>query len=264
MEMTDYPNGMFCWPELSAMDVQRAKSFYSDLFDWGLNESPIDEAGNAYIMLQKNGVDIGAMYQGKTELEKSQMITHWLGYIAVDDVDSAASKVEGLGGTVEIQPMDVFAAGRMAVINDPGGARVALWQGKEHKGAKIIGATGTVCWNELATREVDACKTFYQGIVGWQPQTKPMEGMDYTLFMLNECATAGMLAMTKEWGDMPSHWMTYFAVDDCDIAAERATSLGGEVCVPPTDIDEVGRFSVITDPQGAVFSIIKLAAEMEY
>jgi len=58
--------------------------------------------------------------------------------------------------------------------------------------------------------------------------------------------------------------MTCFAVDDCDESAEKAASLGGEVCVPPTDIDGVGRFSVITDPQGAVFSIIKLVPEMRY
>ena len=262
--MNEYPHGMFCWPELSAMNVQKAKSFYSDLFGWGLEESPMDEDGNVYIMLKQSGVDIGAMYQGKSELEKAQMITHWLGYISVDDVDATVSKVKDLGGTVEIQPMEVFTAGRMAVINDPGGARLALWQGKEHKGSKLIGSTGTVCWNELATREIDACKNFYQGLFEWQAQAKPVDGMDYTLFMLNDKSVSGMLEMTKEWGEMPSHWMTYFAVDDCDKSAEKASSLGGEVCVPPTDIEGVGRFSVITDPQGAVFSVITLLPEMQF
>ena len=63
--------------------------------------------------------------------------------------------------------------------------------------------------------------------------------------------------MTEEWGEIPPHWMIYFA--DCDAGAERATELGGQVKVPPTDIPKVGRFSVIQDPQGAVFSIIKLS-----
>ena len=225
MEMTNYPNGMFCWPELSAMDAQKAKVFYSELFNWSLQESPVDEAGNVYIMLQKNGVDIGAMYQGKAELEKAKMNTHWLSYIAVDDVDATVSKVEALGGTVEIHPMDVFTAGRMAVIHDPDGARVALWQGSEHKGSKIMGSTGTVCWNELATRNSEACKKFYQGLVNWQPEVKAMEAMNYTLFMLDGQSVAGMLPMTEEWGDVASHWMTYFAVDDCDVSAEKAKSL---------------------------------------
>ena len=65
--------------------------------------------------------------------------------------------------------------------------------------------------------------------------------------------------MTEEWGELPSHWMTYFSVDDCDARAHKANQLGGKVCVPPTDIPPVGRFSVVTDPQGAVFSIIKLS-----
>ena len=261
MEMINYPNGMFCWPELSAMDVQKAKSFYTQLFAWELQESPIDEEGNVYIMLQKNGADIGAMYQGKNELEKQAMNTHWLGYVAVDDVDATVRKVEGLGGTVEINPMDVFTAGRMAVIHDPDGARLALWQGNEHQGAKIIGETSTVCWNELATRNVQACSKFYEGLFNWHAVTKTMENMQYTSFMLNQSVVAGMMSMTDEWNDIPSHWMTYFAVDSCDKSAEKAKSLGGEICVPPTDIEGVGRFSVVTDPQGAVFSIIRLVAE---
>ena len=64
------------------------------------------------------------------------------------------------------------------------------------------------------------------------------------------------MQMTEEWGELPSHWMIYFSVADCDAAAAKATELGGSVKVPPTDIPPVGRFSVIQDPQGAVFSII--------
>ncbi len=66
-----------------------------------------------------------------------------------------------------------------------------------------------------------------------------------------------MLQMTPEWGEMPSHWMSYVAVPDVDATARRITALGGKVCVPPTDIS-VGRFAVVNDPTGATFSIITL------
>jgi predicted enzyme related to lactoylglutathione lyase len=66
-----------------------------------------------------------------------------------------------------------------------------------------------------------------------------------------------MLQMTAEWGDVPPHWMVYISVEDCDAAAKKVAELGGQVCVPPTDLPEVGRFAVINDPTGATFSIIK-------
>ena len=67
----------------------------------------------------------------------------------------------------------------------------------------------------------------------------------------------GMLEMDESWGDMPSHFMVYFRVDDCDASAAKAAELGGEICVPPTNIPP-GRFSVLMDPLGATFSIISM------
>jgi predicted enzyme related to lactoylglutathione lyase len=98
---------------------------------------------------------------------------------------------------------------------------------------------------------------FYCELLGWNAQIEKMEDMDYTVFSTSHGPVAGMLQMTAEWEDIPAHWMIYFAVADCDAMAEKATSLGAQVCVPPTDIPNVGRFSVITDPQGAVFSIMQ-------
>ena len=57
----------------------------------------------------------------------------------------------------------------------------------------------------------------------------------------------------------PPYWMTYFAVDDCDATAAKSKGLGGSLIVPPTEIPNVGRFAVIRDPQGAVFSVITLS-----
>ena len=69
---------------------------------------------------------------------------------------------------------------------------------------------------------------------------------------------AGMMAITKEMGPMPPCWGVYLTVNDCDASAEKAKALGGKVFMGPKDIEHVGRFAVIQDPQGAVFSMIKL------
>lgn len=122
---------------------------------------------------------------------------------------------------------------------------------------------GSFCYNELTTSDAEACKDFYTQLLGWTAHPCEAGGMNYTMFKAGDKDICGMAQMTPEWGDPPppSHWMAYVAVDDVDALAARVESLGGRTCVPPTDIPTVGRFSVITDPSGATFSIIKLENE---
>jgi predicted enzyme related to lactoylglutathione lyase len=115
----------------------------------------------------------------------------------------------------------------------------------------------TFCWNELATTDAAGCTKFYTELFGWTAAEMPFGPTTYTLFKRDGQDVGGMLQMTAEWAGVRPHWMAYVAVDDVDGTARRITELGGKVCVPPTDIS-VGRFSVVEDPTGAVFSIIKL------
>jgi predicted enzyme related to lactoylglutathione lyase len=66
------------------------------------------------------------------------------------------------------------------------------------------------------------------------------------------------MEIAKEWGPVPSHWLPYFAVEDCDRTVEKAKGLGAKVLAPPMDIPDTGRFSVLQDPQGAAFAVIRL------
>ena len=118
---------------------------------------------------------------------------------------------------------------------------------------------GDFCWNELATTDAEAAKKFYGELFGWQYKAGDVGGAAYNEIMVAGRPAGGIHQMGAEFGgEMPPHWMPYVAVDDVDAAARRAEELGGDVCVPPTDIPTVGRFSVINDPTGAAISIIKL------
>ena len=121
-------------------------------------------------------------------------------------------------------------------------------------------ATGTFCWNELATSDREAAKRFYTELFGWTPSEAQFGPTTYTTFKSGARAIAGMMQMSPECGETPPHWMAYVAVDDVDEIVRRVWELGGRICVPPTDIPSVGRFSVINDPTGATLSIIKLNA----
>jgi predicted enzyme related to lactoylglutathione lyase len=117
--------------------------------------------------------------------------------------------------------------------------------------------TNVFCWNELTAKDAAACKKFYGAVFGWTAHDMPTGPMTYTIFKKGDKDVAGMLQMSAEWGDAKPHWMPYISVDDCDAYAEKIKAAGGTVCVPPTDIS-VGRFAVVGDPDGSLFSIIRL------
>lgn len=256
-DFSSHQAGTFCWSELCTHNWQQGKEFYTALFGWGVDDQPIGP-DMFYTMLQKEGADIAAMYQMEAARIELDLPSHWLSYVAVEDVDVVTAKAEALGARLIHGPHAVGDAGKMALFEEPQGAVFAIWQGMAHPGARKLHESGTVCWTELATKNAEQSRAFYSQLFDWQSEVEDMEGMLYTQFKIGSDPVAGMLEMNEEWGDIPAHWMTYFAVDDCDAMAEQATHLGGIVCVPPTSIKNVGRFSVITDPQGAVFSIIEL------
>lgn len=252
---TEHAPGTFCWIELATTDGPGAKKFYSELFGWEGNDSPIG-GGMVYTTLRLNGKDVGALYQKGGE-EMKNVPTHWASYISVVNADETAAKAKSLGGTVVMEPFDVMEHGRMAVITDPTGAAFCIWQAKQHKGIGVKGETNSLCWNELLTNDTAKATDFYTKLFGWT--TKADSGaMPYTEFINGDAHVGGMMQIQPQMGPIPPHWGIYIAVDDCDATAQKAASLRANTYVPPMDIEKVGRFATLADPQGATFSIIKL------
>jgi predicted enzyme related to lactoylglutathione lyase len=257
-EMNEYPHGTFCWVDLAAKDAAVAKDFYTRLFGWTAIDAPAGDHG-VYTMLQKNGKDVCALFGMSDQMCEQGVPTHWQSYVSVDDVDGTAKKVEELGGTVLQPPFDVMEAGRMTIIRDPDGASVALWQGNQHAGAKLVNEPGSFCWNELYARNVEREREFYTKLLGWTFDVMPdSAGDEYTVFKSGERAAGGMMEIKKEWGEVPPNWSVYFTVEDCDATVESATGMGASTVMPTMDIENVGRFTFLKDPQGAYFAVIQL------
>jgi predicted enzyme related to lactoylglutathione lyase len=123
-----------------------------------------------------------------------------------------------------------------------------------------IPKAGEICWRELRTKDLPAAMSFYSELFGWElPQTK-ISPMDYKEIVLNGTAAGGMMPMEgDDWGDAPSHWANYVAVDSADETAAKITANGGSVRVPPFDAPGVGRMAMVADPSGADFAIIQFA-----
>ncbi len=258
-ETTKHEAGTFCWVELASSDQGAARSFYSALFGWEAEEVRMSE-DSTYTMLHKGGRYTAALYQVDPK-QPNAGPDCWGAYVAVDSVDEAAERARGLGGTVLAGPFDVFDSGRMAVVQDPAGALFYMWQAGEHHGVGLKSEHGALCWNELLTLDTGAAASFYQGLFGWtaHEQEMPPPTGKYTSFMLGEAPTGGMMQIQPEWGEVPPHWATYFAVDDCDATVAKAVELGASPVAHTIDIPGVGRFAWLSDPMGATFAVITLA-----
>ena len=117
-------HGTFYWNELVTTDPGQCSAFYGTVLGWTGREMDMGEGGT-YTIFQSNGTDIGGMFKmGGPQFEG--VPPHWMGYVAVDDIDAAVAKVEGAGGAVKAPPFDVPGIGRIAVITDPAGAAVSL------------------------------------------------------------------------------------------------------------------------------------------
>jgi predicted enzyme related to lactoylglutathione lyase len=245
--------GSFCWAELATSDADSAKQFYSEMFGWTVTEQPIPEG--TYYIFQSGGNDAAAMY-----VAPSGTPTNWGVYFSVANADESAAKVAPSGGKLIAGPFDVMDAGRMALVQDPQGAMFSLWQANRVIGITHGGPLNQACWPELNSPDPAGAVAFYSKLFGWK--TKPESGFEsahYVEWVNGQSPMAGLMPMRgDEWKGVPPHWMIYISVANCDERAAKATELGAKICVQPTDIPNVGRFAVITDPEGATFSLIQM------
>jgi predicted enzyme related to lactoylglutathione lyase len=248
----------FVWHDLNTTDVDGAKRFYGELFNWKFG-------GDAsYLHITAGEQMIGGLRKlGKDEPPHPS----WLGYVVVDDVDATVKSITGAGGKVYMPATKMENVGTFAVTADPTGAVFAPWKSArpgEDVESKDMPKPFTFVWDELVTIDPAAAGAFYSKVFGWAPRTMDMGGGEmYTLFdrpgvknVKGDPQSAG--GMMKAPAGMPmSFWMAYVGVDDCDKRCEQATRLGGKVMVGPMDIPNVGRFACWSDPQGAGIAILQ-------
>ncbi|MEU1311440.1 VOC family protein [Streptomyces cinnamoneus] len=252
-EVTEpYVPGTPCWVDLVIPDQREALDFYRDLFGWQGEPGPPETGGYAVCTL--NGRAVAGIMTSMAQEGGSKPPPAWTTYLAVTDTDAAVRKVREHGGTPLMDPTDVLALGRMAVVADSTGAVFGLWQAGEFIGAQVVNEPGSVVWNELNTADPEAAATFYEETVGLTATTMK-EAPGYFALKTGDQPVGGMQSLEKSPPGSPSHWLTYFNVDDTDSTVDALTRAGGNVLKPPFDM-VAGRMAVVQDPQGAVFALI--------
>jgi predicted enzyme related to lactoylglutathione lyase len=279
LERDGFPPGVPCWVDTLQPNPDAAVAFAGNLFGWEfVDRMPPDVSGSYYIA-RLRARDVAAI---GSQLEDAEPSPTWNTYIWVDSADTVARNVRIAGGTVLVEPLTVLDAGRMAKCADPEGAVFFLWEPGRHRGAQIVNEPNSWDWSDLNTRDLEGARAFYGAVFGWETDTFDSEFGRSAMVRLpgyadflerydpnlrNRHANAGVppgfsdciawmqpLMSDQSSGDVQPHWSVTFSVADTDTVTTRVVDLGGSVLTPPFQAGPV-RAAVVSDPQGAVFSI---------
>ena len=252
-----YTNGTFSWVDLMSPDIGASKEFYGNLFGWQSEDQETDDHGLVYTILRSGGKMVAGLGGQSPEMKEAGAPAVWNSYVQVADVDATQARVEELGGSVMMPAMQVMEAGRMAIFSAPDGSVFSAWEPGVHIGAELVNEPYALGWNELATDDPQGAMKFYGALFGWTYADGGMEG--YQQIVNGRNLNGGILPKQPDMAEMPNSWAVYFNVEDCDATVARTRELGGSCLVEPMELPQVGRFAVLADPQGGVFTAIKTA-----
>ncbi len=255
-EFSSHPPGRPCWVDLMSPDVDASVAFYKAVFGWDAEDEFDDDGTRVYVSFSLDGKATAGLGGQQPGMEGMPAI--WNTYIATDDCAATAEKVTAAGGTVMMPPMQVMAAGEMAIFADPTGAAFSVWKAGEHAGVELGNIANTYSWSELLSRDIETAKTFYSQVFGWEYDVGAMPDGSYNLIKGGDEGWGGLMAMPAEMPDMvPNHWATYFTVTDLDETLGKVTGAGGSIVVEPFDIPNIGRSATCHDPHGGNFSLMQ-------
>jgi predicted enzyme related to lactoylglutathione lyase len=261
-ERHDYEPGVPCWIDALLPDPDAAIAFYGELFGWefaGPGEMPGDPPGRYYVA-RLRGRDVAGVGSQPAGVPPS-----WNTYVYVDSADDAARAARDAGGTVVTEPFDAAPAGRLAVLADPAGAVICVWEPGQRKGAQLVNEPGAWAMSHLRTPDPERAAAFYGAVFGWTTESFRAGGDEATFTVFRVPGYVGgeprqpvsrevVATMGAANGDGASDWSLDFWDRDVDATAAKAVELGGSVVAGPFDTP-MSRTAVLADPHGIAFRV---------
>jgi uncharacterized protein len=250
-------SGEFIWYELMTSDIGAAIEFYGTVLGWRARSA--DGSGKGYRLLRAGETDVAGAMEIPAHAAAGGLRPAWLGYVAVDNVDAAVSRITAGGGSLHLPPTDVPGVGRFSMVADPQDALFYVMRGSVEGGTSTSfhpSKAGHCRWNELSARDPSAAFAFYSGHFGWKKgDAMPMGELGDYQFLQHHGQTIGALMRQPPEGP-PARWTFYFGAEDIDAAADTVTRRGGTLVHGPSEIPG-GEFSLVAvDPQGAAFGLV--------
>jgi predicted enzyme related to lactoylglutathione lyase len=259
----DYEPGVPCWIDTLQPDPDGAMAFYAQLFGWefaGPGEMPGDPPGR-YFVARLRGRDVAGV--GSQPAGSPSAAPSWNTYVYVASAADAARAARNAGGAVLVEPFEALPAGRAAVLADPAGASLCVWEPSERKGAELVNEPGAWAMSHLNAPDPERAAAFYGALFGWTTETFGEGAGAVTMFRLpgyvggepqQPVSREVVATMSATDGDGPAQWRMNLWDRDVDATAAKAAQLGGSVVVAPFDTP-MARAAVLADPHGASFSI---------
>ena len=239
------------WVDLACDDVEAAGRFYREVV--GFEAEPGDPQFGGYATCLVRGKRVCAL---APKMDPRQP-TGWTTYLHTPDAAATVAAAERAGGSVVSAPMQVGEFGTLAILQDPTGAVVGLWQPGTHPGAELVNEPGSWGWAHCNTPDPERAAAFYAEVFGIATEPMDVGGMAMLSLSVDGRPVAGI---SEPMGGAPgAWWSTDFVVDDCDAATEHARAAGAEVLVEPFDFP-FGRNAIIKDPQGAAVGLFGFPA----
>lgn len=244
----------FVWYELMTADVEAAKTFYRHVIGWNVQDMP----DMAYTLFLAGDTHVGGVMALPEEVRSAGVPPHWIGYVAVEDVDASADRARTFGGSVHVPPRDIPNVGRFAMIADPQGAAITVFKSSNPADSSPANRTalGHGGWHELFAADWEKAFSFYSDMFGWQKaDTVDMGEMGkYQLFAVGEQPIGGMF--NKPPFIPRPFWLYYFNVDAINAAADRVKAAGGKIVNGPMEVPGGQWIVQCTDAQGAMFALV--------
>src|SRR5262249_19277598 len=167
MTMTT-PRGKFIWYDVMTSDTKAATAFYRDVIGWDAQEHVMPD-NRTYTVFSKGPAMVAGLMAIPDELRAAGASPRWSGYVASDDVDTDATRVEAAGGAIKRPPTDIPSVGRFAVAADPGGAVFLLFKPNTQEEPKPVApmTPGHVGWHEIYGGDIDRGFAFYSRVFCW-------------------------------------------------------------------------------------------------
>ena len=251
-------HGQFCWYDLITEDPAAAKRFYPPLFNWKIEAFPFSSPDQPYDMWAVNGNTLGGVGKLSEQMKAQGIPSHWMPSVHVNSIDETASKAVSLGGRVMAGPMDIPETGRYAVLTDPQGAMIAIFQANgPFAGFDGTAEMGRPSWHELMTTDYRRAFEFYGALFGWEKIEEVDMGPAgmYFEYGMKGKMFGGMYNRTPEMGAMHPYWLPYFHVKDVESSTAAAKKAGAVVHMGPMEVPGGSWVVVMGDPQGAAFAM---------
>ncbi len=246
MKIDAHPIHAISWVDLAAKDFDTQVAFYNDMMGWTTFKAP----GTDYTMFMVDDQPVAGIMPLSPGM--GEMPSVWSTYVNVADAAATCEKAKQAGGSILQEPFEITETGRIAVIADPAGAVICVFQGGS-AGFKLLDEPGAPCWFEVMSHDATASIGFYEELFGWQPEKMPGP-MDYTIFKLGDAGIGGCMQIGDPIpADIPSHWQVSFSIDgEISQFMAKAIDKGATVMMGPMET-EYGHGAVMMDPGGASF-----------